>query len=446
LNNNFAIGTDSVPQFGIQEPSSLPISISHIGITQVNSDHISAIQVSTSQVGVPQVSMLHFSTSEIGNVQISTPEIDLIQASPFQVRTPQVSVTQDSSTQCNAAQISSFEVGAMDNYAKKLSLPTGITLEQFLNLNYPGGVAINTPIWHSGITEKGSFLNDGTPVAPEQVGIGQVGATQVNTSQISTPQVSKTQIGLSQIGTPQISTIQVSPPQVGVLNVSSFQTGIAQVGSTEINVIFANPTQVSPFENGILQILGENTRSSQINTAKVPLPSFVSLEQLFTIHNSTLTLSNTYKDNPLNLWQSLFDPTNPFDLTFQITDLPTGQLAEAQITKFDSLGRPNGGTILIDNDANGVGWFIDTTPFDNTEFAQTQTDTAYRASTGDAFGKYDLLTSILHEMGHLAGIIAGNPGFDRYVQTINGAKVFVGDNLNATLTRDGSHLDSKVHP
>ncbi|MBD2241881.1 hypothetical protein H6G35_35755 [Aulosira sp. FACHB-113] len=49
---------------------------------------------------------------------------------------------------------------------------------------------------------------------------------------------------------------------------------------------------------------------------------------------------------------------------------------------YDSLGRPNGGTILIDDDANGVGWFIDPTPNDNSEFSQTLTDTAYRA-TGD---------------------------------------------------------------
>ncbi|MBD2594927.1 hypothetical protein H6G74_11375 [Nostoc spongiaeforme FACHB-130] len=146
----------------------------------------------------------------------------------------------------------------------------------------------------------------------------------------------------------------------------------------------------------------------------------------------------------LDLWFTLFDPT--FNLTFQITDLPTGQLAEAQITKYDSFGRPNGGTILIDNDANGVGWFIDPTPLENSEFTTTLTDTAYRATTGEAFGKYDLLTTILHEMGHLAGIIVGNPGFDRYIQTINGTKTFIGENFTATLTPDGSHLDSKVHP
>ncbi len=50
---------------------------------------------------------------------------------------------------------------------------------------------------------------------------------------------------------------------------------------------------------------------------------------------------------------------------FQITDLPQGQLAEANIAGFDSSEKPNAGTILIDHDANGVGCFIDETPLDN---------------------------------------------------------------------------------
>ncbi|WP_416212597.1 Calx-beta domain-containing protein [Nostoc sp. ChiQUE01b] len=49
-------------------------------------------------------------------------------------------------------------------------------------------------------------------------------------------------------------------------------------------------------------------------------------------------------------------------------------------------------------------------------------------------------------MGHLAGIISGYSEFDRHIQTVNGSKVFVGDNFSATLTKDGSHLDSKLYP
>jgi hypothetical protein len=162
-------------------------------------------------------------------------------------------------------------------------------------------------------------------------------------------------------------------------------------------------------------------------------------------HSSTPKFLYDINSTAPTFLNTLFDPTNPFDLTLQITDLPTGQLAEAQVTQFDQQGRPNGGTLLIDTDANGIGWFIDQTPWENSEFSQTLTDSAFRATTGKAAGKYDLLTTILHEMGHLAGIINGNPEFDRRIQIINGKRTFLGDGFTATLTSDGSHLDASVH-
>ncbi len=55
-------------------------------------------------------------------------------------------------------------------------------------------------------------------------------------------------------------------------------------------------------------------------------------------------------------------PISDRKFNFQITDFHQGQLAEAG---FDSSGKPNAGTILIDHDANGVGWFIDETLLDN---------------------------------------------------------------------------------
>ncbi|MBD2377672.1 PKD domain-containing protein [Leptolyngbya sp. FACHB-238] len=45
-----------------------------------------------------------------------------------------------------------------------------------------------------------------------------------------------------------------------------------------------------------------------------------------------------------------------------------------------------------------------------------------------------MLTTILHEMGHLAGIIQGNPVYDRHLQTIANTKLFVGDGFTAALT------------
>lgn len=76
------------------------------------------------------------------------------------------------------------------------------------------------------------------------------------------------------------------------------------------------------------------------------------------------------------LWQDLLQLQTPFDINLVVKDLPQGQLAEAQITKFDAQGHPNSGTLLIDDDANGLGWFLDPTPFENGEFNQSLSDSA----------------------------------------------------------------------
>ncbi len=125
-----------------------------------------------------------------------------------------------------------------------------------------------------------------------------------------------------------------------------------------------------------------------------------------------------------------------------ITNLPTGQLASATITGYDSNGRPNAATISIDDDANGVGWFLDSTPGDNSEF--TGTDTYFQATPNSpAAGKYDLLTAILHEMGHALGIING---YTQFNQNIKGNKFVTNTGIEYTLSSDGSHLENTLYP
>jgi hypothetical protein len=67
------------------------------------------------------------------------------------------------------------------------------------------------------------------------------------------------------------------------------------------------------------------------------------------------------------------------------------------------LGLTTANTIVIDADAGGFGWFIDSTPDGNEEFAATA-DGLFAAS-GAAAGKMDLLTAIAHELGHAIGLV-----------------------------------------
>jgi hypothetical protein len=71
-------------------------------------------------------------------------------------------------------------------------------------------------------------------------------------------------------------------------------------------------------------------------------------------------------------------------ITFQIWDfdgLVLGQALEADRT------------IILDSDAAGYGWFIDATASDDSEFAVN----------GTAAGDMDLLSVVMHEMGHILG-------------------------------------------
>lgn len=77
----------------------------------------------------------------------------------------------------------------------------------------------------------------------------------------------------------------------------------------------------------------------------------------------------------------------------QLADLPGGML-----------GEDSGRTILIDRNAAGYGWFVDPTPAGDAEFAARLGPDALAAANGSpAAHLVDLLTTVMHEMGHVLG-------------------------------------------
>ena len=78
--------------------------------------------------------------------------------------------------------------------------------------------------------------------------------------------------------------------------------------------------------------------------------------------------------------------------TFGIADLGT------------DLGLASGSHVQLDDDGAGHGWFVDLTPQDDAEFANRASETLLFADgTQEPAGQYDLLTVIMHEMGHMIG-------------------------------------------
>jgi Matrixin len=91
-----------------------------------------------------------------------------------------------------------------------------------------------------------------------------------------------------------------------------------------------------------------------------------------------------------------------------ITEADRTLLETVQITVTDLpsqiLGQANGYQISIDNDAAGVGWFVDLTPWENSEFSRQLSANSWGAEVGGAAdGLVDLFTVIEHELGHILG-------------------------------------------
>ena len=80
-------------------------------------------------------------------------------------------------------------------------------------------------------------------------------------------------------------------------------------------------------------------------------------------------------------------------VTVQLADLPGA-----------ALGEEVSGTVFVDLDAAGRGWFIDQTPQDNAEFHFVRGLGEWIADAhSPASSRMDLLTTVMHELGHVLG-------------------------------------------
>ncbi|MEN6449372.1 MAG: Ig-like domain-containing protein, partial [Thermoguttaceae bacterium] len=91
-------------------------------------------------------------------------------------------------------------------------------------------------------------------------------------------------------------------------------------------------------------------------------------------------------------WSALAGSEALAGVSVQIADLPGNLLAET-----------DGRTVRIDRDAAGDGWFIDPTPNDDAEFTQTATGSLTARQGTAAQNRVDLLTAVMHELGHVLG-------------------------------------------
>ncbi len=113
----------------------------------------------------------------------------------------------------------------------------------------------------------------------------------------------------------------------------------------------------------------------------------------------TLDQAEALADVARGIWadSGVVDPVQAGGLSY--IDVSVEDLGGDVLAVYDN------GTIRIDDDAGGHGWFVDSTPGVSEEFGPGDDGWLYQATAGsDAAGKIDLLTVITHEMGHALGL------------------------------------------
>jgi Ca2+-binding RTX toxin-like protein len=140
--------------------------------------------------------------------------------------------------------------------------------------------------------------------------------------------------------------------------------------------------------------------------------------------NTTLTTADVQAalKEAINRWAltsygSQYDPSILNDVEISIADLPDGVVGQA-----------SDGKIVIDLNAAGLGWFVDSTPNDDNEFSEILGDALAAVEGSPAFGQMDLLTAVMHELGHVLGL--GHVVSDPLQNDLMNAVIWTGIRLN----------------
>lgn len=145
-------------------------------------------------------------------------------------------------------------------------------------------------------------------------------------------------------------------------------------------------------------------------------------------------------------WEAAIHDTHTVSIEYGWQGLGGGTLGvHALISQGGAPNRETAAVIRFDNDGSSGAWFADATPKGNSEyttFTQTSQDfgggnlnkgRVYTGATGDATGRYDLFSVVLHEIGHSLGLSGANIAFqaenvDRDID-VTGPRPFSGSAL-----------------
>ena len=173
------------------------------------------------------------------------------------------------------------------------------------------------------------------------------------------------------------------------------------------------------------------------------------------------------------IWEDIIEDPHTLDITYQWGDLEDTTIGLCEYTWPSGSNRPHQATITADTHQGSGGaardWFFDPTPLDNEEFGMSfsyyrdtspanqtawyngsppdflemqYSGTATAGVAGDPISNHDLLTVMLHEIGHAVGVPGSTAGLSDGDYDV--PSVLVGGNVMAVIDDDGHLLNDET--
>ena len=174
-------------------------------------------------------------------------------------------------------------------------------------------------------------------------------------------------------------------------------------------------------------------------TIKTDDPAFPSPEYLMAASLPTDPVSDDSSLSYAELDPIIEEAISRWSEAFLVDDAMLNELNNVSFIIADlsgaALGMALDDTIYIDINAAGYDWFVDYTPEDDLEFTlQNEEGELATDSSSIAFDDMDLLTVVMHELGHVLGFEDLDPGYhphDLMSETLNaGMRRLVDDHIN----------------
>lgn len=146
-------------------------------------------------------------------------------------------------------------------------------------------------------------------------------------------------------------------------------------------------------------------------------------------------------DAALHAWERALPVPEPRRIDLRISAAPlVTAVGQASGFQFDPLGNPLGADVTFDLFTD---WFVDPTPEVNEEYQPGGSPGHLEARTGSpAAGRWDFLSTALHEVGHAVGFGASFDRFASRVVTEQAGPTYFGDGFSMPLG-DAGHVDDR---